>query len=177
MSANKTPCETADMTVPCSDGFINIRVGAIILKDEKVLMVRNSNFDYYYTVGGRVQFGETAQQAVIREVYEETGCKMAVDRLGFIHENYYICDIPSKFGKTIYEICYYFYMRVPDDFTPVCHSKTYFGSKEKLEWLDIDSPNQYFPDFFRTELKMPCNYVKFISDDERKNTKCEDTGL
>ena len=30
-----------DMTVPCEEGFINIRVGAIIMRDGKFLMVGN----------------------------------------------------------------------------------------------------------------------------------------
>jgi len=74
-----------DMTVPCGDGMINIRVGAIIMKDGKILMVGNANRpEYLYTVGGRIQFGETAEEAVIREVYEETGVRMEVERLGFV---------------------------------------------------------------------------------------------
>lgn len=59
-----------DMTVPCGDGMINIRVGAIILKDGKFLMAGNERSDYLYSVGGRVKFGETAQEAVVREVPE-----------------------------------------------------------------------------------------------------------
>ena len=63
-----------DMTVPCDKGLINIRVGAIILKDGKFLMVGNNiRPEYLYSVGGRIKFGETAEEAVIREVYEETG--------------------------------------------------------------------------------------------------------
>ena len=30
-----------DMSVPCDDGIINIRVGAIIMKNGKILMVGN----------------------------------------------------------------------------------------------------------------------------------------
>ena len=29
-----------DMTVPCEDGLINLRAGAIIMRDGKVLMAR-----------------------------------------------------------------------------------------------------------------------------------------
>ena len=77
-----------DMTVPCEDGFINIRVGAIIMKDGKLLMVGNSaRPEYLYSVGGRVKFGETAEEAVVREVYEETGVRLEPDRLGFVHES------------------------------------------------------------------------------------------
>ena len=36
-----------DMTVPCGDGFVNLRVGAIIQKDGKFLMVGNDTQDYF----------------------------------------------------------------------------------------------------------------------------------
>ena len=61
-----------DMTVPCDEGFINIRVGAILMRDGKFLMVGNNRCDYVYSVGGRIKFGETAEEAVVREVLEET---------------------------------------------------------------------------------------------------------
>ena len=75
-----------DMCVACDDGILNIRAGAIIMKDGKLLMVGNER-NYLYSVGGRIKFGETAQEAVVREVLEETGVKMEIDRLGFVHEN------------------------------------------------------------------------------------------
>ena len=80
-----------DMCVACDDGILNIRVGAIIMKDGKILMVGNDR-DYLYSVGGRVKFGETAEEAVVREVLEETGVQMEIDRLGFVHEKMCIRD-------------------------------------------------------------------------------------
>ena len=41
-----------DMCVACGDGILNIRAGAIIMKDGKLLMVGNDR-DYLYSVGGR----------------------------------------------------------------------------------------------------------------------------
>ena len=38
-----------DMCIPCGEGFVNIRVGAIILKDGKLLMVGNGDVDYLYS--------------------------------------------------------------------------------------------------------------------------------
>ena len=58
-----------DMCVVCDDGFLNIRAGAIIMKDGELLMVSNDR-DYLYSVGGRLKFGETAEEAVVREVLE-----------------------------------------------------------------------------------------------------------
>ena len=51
------------MTVSCDNGLINIRVGAIIMKDGKILMVDSERNDYLYSVGGRVKFGETTEEA------------------------------------------------------------------------------------------------------------------
>ena len=92
------------MCVPCEEGIINIRVGAIILKEDRFLMVRNDQADYIYSVGGRIKFGETAEEAVIREVEEETGTRMKIDHLGFVQENYFIGDTPPRLGKVYYEI-------------------------------------------------------------------------
>ena len=75
---------------PCEGGLVNLRVGAIILKDGKLLMARERRDPYLYSVGGRIQFGETAEEAVVREVEEETGVRLEIDRLGFVHENYFI---------------------------------------------------------------------------------------
>lgn len=44
-----------DITFPTKDGVFNMRVGAIILHDDKVLMVKNNRDPYYYSVGGRVK--------------------------------------------------------------------------------------------------------------------------
>lgn len=161
-----------DMTVPCGDGLINIRVGAIIMKDGKLLMVGNrARTGYLYSVGGRLQFGETAEQAVVREVFEETGVTMEIDRLGFVHENYFYGDAASNLGKAIYEISFYFYMKVPDDFEPVCRSFTEDAQQEYLHWIASDDPVKYYPAFFRTELLHPAEGVKhFVSDDRYDKT-------
>ena len=159
--------DAPDMCVPCGEGYLNIRAGAIILKNGRFLMVRSGAFDYYYSVGGRIRFGETAEQAVVREVLEETGVKMEIDHLGFVLENYFHGDTPSKMGREIYEIGYYFYMKVPEDFEPVCRSVTEDGQTEYLEWVSPDEPKTIFPDFFRTDLDITDRSIKHRVKDDR----------
>lgn len=159
--------DAPDMSVPCGAGIINIRVGAIILKEGRFLMVRNQLSDYSYSVGGRIKFGETAEEAVIREVFEETGVRMEIDHLGFVQENYFIADVPSKMGKEVYELGYYFYMKVPEDFEPVCNSITEDGQTEYLEWVFPNEPRTIFPDFYRTELDITDVSVKHKVKDDR----------
>ena len=159
-----------DMTVPCGEGLVSLRVGAVILKGGKFLMAGNTFNDYLYSVGGRIRFGETAEEAVVREVLEETGAKLEVDRLGFVNENYFWGDVPGTFGKLIYEVSFYFYMKVPDDFEPVCDSVCSFGSREYLKWTAPDEPMTIYPDFFRTELLHPQQTVRYFLTDERHDS-------
>ena len=160
-----------DITVPCGDGIVNVRVGAILLKDGKFLMAGNRRFDYLYSVGGRIQFGETAQEAVIREVREETGRELELDRLGFVHESFFQADFGAHRGKLFYEIAFYFYMKTPPDFEPVCHSFTGDGEEEFLCWVGPEEERVVYPDFFRTELRHPEPGVRHFVNDERKQEK------
>ena len=154
---DKRPSDTNDVWIVHS-GF------AIIMKDGKFLMVGNDRADYLYSVGGRIQFGETAQEAVVREVFEETGRDVSVDRLGFIHENYFIGDSPAKLGKVIYELSFYFYMNVPDDFEPASGSFTEDGSTEYLTWAAPDDERKMFPAFLRWQSLLHNSALQLQSD-------------
>ena len=157
-----------DITVPCGGGLVNLRVGAIIMRDGRVLMVGNGRHDYLYSVGGRIQFGETAGEAVVREVEEETGRRLEIDRLGFVHENYFYGDMPWNEGMLIYELAFYFYMKTPEDFEPVCHSVIEDGTEEFLEWVSLDEPRTIYPGFFREALTRPERTVRYFTTDERQ---------
>ena len=162
----------ADMTVPCENGLINIRVGAIIMRDGKFLMAGNNiRPEYLYSVGGRVKFGETAEEAVVREVFEETGVRMEVDRLGFINENYFYGDAESNLGKLIYEISFFYYMKVPENFEPESCTFKEGDQEEFLKWIAPNDPIKYYPEFFRSELQNPIDTVKYFVTDERDKSK------
>lgn len=158
-----------DLCIPFQGGLVNLRVGAIIQKDGKLLMVGNERSEYLYSVGGRIRFGETAEEAVVREVQEETGVKLEVDRLGFVHENYFYGDAPSNLGKLIYEISFYFYMKTPEDFSPVSESFTEDLSPEHLQWVSPDTDMTIYPHFFKTDLDRNNKSVQWFKTDERKN--------
>ena len=116
--------------------------------------------------GGHVETGESFCASVIREVYEETGVKMEIDRLGFVHECFFPGDTDFKKGNIVHEISFFFYMKVPEDFEPVCYSFTEDGNPEYLKWITTDEPQTFYPEFFRTELKNPSLNVKhFVTRD------------
>ncbi|WP_051964874.1 NUDIX hydrolase [Deinococcus misasensis] len=80
------------------------RARAILLRDDHIaLMHREKMFDgallkYYVFPGGGIDAGETPEQAVVREVKEELGLEVRVERLftevhGQSHEGFFWCQI------------------------------------------------------------------------------------
>lgn len=152
-----------DLTLNVENGFLNIRVGAIIMQNGKFLMVGNKSQKYLYSVGGRVHFGESFEEAVKREVFEETGVHMEIDRMGFIHENFFISDTLAKKCLPVQELSIFFYMKTPKNFKPICTDLCEEGVEQKLYWISpFDEDVKYYPEFFKTELRNPVNYIKHI---------------
>lgn len=158
----------SDCTVRIDDGYLNLRVGAIIRKDGKFLMAGNCRDPFLYSVGGRIRFGETAEEAIVREVQEETGVKLEVERLGFVHENFFRQDYRGEPNRTFYEISFYYYMKTPENFSPQCKSTTEAGAQEHLLWVSPDCSQTLYPEFFRTELFSEDNTVKHFVTDGRE---------
>lgn len=148
-----------DCTFKTSEGTLNYRVGAIILSEGHIAMAKNLRDPYYYSVGGRVHLNETSEAAVLRETFEETGVHFEIDRLGFIHEHFF-----SMGGSQFHELCLYYYMKNIPFARSKCATHTDQGVFEALEWLPLDSLNDYelYPQFFKTELMKPSMEVKHI---------------
>lgn len=155
-----------DLTFKTDNGRFNYRVGAILIKDGKVLVVKNELSAYYYSVGGRVHFDETTKEAVKREVKEELGIDLEIERPVFFHEQFFD-EVDSK--EHFHEISIYYLMKQPnDDQEMVCTSVSETGNKEVLCWLPIDQLENYtvFPSFFAKELVNLPEGIKFITSCE-----------
>ena len=143
-----------DILLKNSGIYFSYRVGAIIIQNNHILMVKNENCPYYYSVGGGIQFGETSEDAVLREIYEETNIRLEIDRLVFIHENFFIADFMND--TPFQEIRFFYIMKINDDIKNInCSSNGVDGSKDSLHWLPIDKLSEYqlFPEFYKIELQ------------------------
>ena len=53
-------------------------VAGFIFHDNKVLLVHHNKLDLWLPVGGHIEKDETPDQALAREIYEETGLKIEI---------------------------------------------------------------------------------------------------
>ena len=142
----------ADITVKIADGKFNYRVGAIIIDNGEILMVKNSGMSFYYTVGGRIQFGESAYDSVLREAFEETQIRFEIDRLAYVHENFFTFESD---GEVCHEVCMFFLLKPSSLVRKMKHDvfEEEYGDVS-LHWLPVDGLRDVhlYPEFFKTEL-------------------------
>lgn len=85
----------------------------IVIKDNKILLVKNTTQDIYMLPGGGLEDGETLEECCVRELLEETGyiCKV-VKATCEVEENfenicflgrYFICEIIGTGEKNLTE--------------------------------------------------------------------------
>lgn len=150
--------------------WFRYRVGAIIIEDGCVLMAKNDVDDYYYSIGGGVHMGETSEQAVLREVREETGIDYEIDRMVFVNEGLFHGD-GSLSGRECHIIAFYYLMKAKGNKGVESNSSngTVFGGMpEYLYWIPIAELESMkaFPIFFKDKLlKMPEVLEHMISDE------------
>jgi len=142
-------CDNTDIAMMVSDTVFHYKTIAIIILDGNLLTVKHQDFPYYYMVGGRTTINETSQQAVVREVHEETGYITKVDRLCFVEESIY-----ESFGTNFHIVSLHYLMKVSSDFTVADGKPTDQGEKEKLYWLPLKDLNKYDlrPSFLKQKL-------------------------
>lgn len=61
--------------------------GVVLREDGRVLAIRRADNGTWEPPGGVLELGETVEDGVRREVYEETGIKVHVDQLTGVYKN------------------------------------------------------------------------------------------
>lgn len=109
--------------------WFRYRTGALIINDNKMLFCRNKKDGYYYFIGGGVQHGETSNECIEREIFEETSLHCRVEQLAVLIENFF-----DDIGKICHTIELYYKVYV-DNFELMTKDT---DTHEELVWVSID---------------------------------------
>lgn len=134
-----------------------VGVGAIIVQDGKILIVRRGSEPgkgKWSVPGGLVELGETVEQAVVREVREECGLDVEVDKLIDIVDSMTF----DKNGRLKYHFI------ILDFFVKIKGGKLRPGddAKEAL-WVPLEEVENYdltktFKEFLKRNMEKLRNY-------------------
>lgn len=98
-----------DITFNTEQGRFNYRVCGMIIHEGKILAMHDQRSPYYYLPGGRVQLGETVEEAVLREIREELEIDAKIVRPLWFNQGFFTEDVT---GEQFHEICIYFLMDI-----------------------------------------------------------------
>ncbi|UUV16916.1 NUDIX domain-containing protein [Fusobacteria bacterium ZRK30] len=158
-----------DCKLITDDKRFRYRAAAIIIEDGDILFAKNEKDSYYYSVGGAVKIGESTEDAVRREVFEETGIVYEIEKLAFIHENFFEGNGGTlKKGVKCHEVCFYYLMKSRGTKELKSNSFASDGVREFMYWLPIHELENYeaHPKFFIKELQKIEEHVKHIITNE-----------
>ncbi|MBE6890563.1 MAG: NUDIX domain-containing protein [Ruminococcaceae bacterium] len=143
-----------DISFKSDNQKFNYRVCAMIISEGKILAMKDERSPYYYLPGGRVEIGETAENAVVREVQEELGITAKILRPIWLNQAFFTEDVDNIH---YHELCIYFLMDTTN--TDLLSRGKIFTTKEGLrthtfEWLEFDrlKDEYFYPLFLKKDI-------------------------
>ncbi len=141
-----------DISFKTDEGKFNYRVCGIIISGEKILAMHDERSPYYYLPGGRVTMGETAENALIREIQEELNITPKIVRPLWLSQAFFTEEVDHL---KYHELCLYYLLDVSDT-QLLSRGKTFALPEGKhthrFEWLEFGQiKNEYFYPLFLKE--------------------------
>jgi ADP-ribose pyrophosphatase YjhB (NUDIX family) len=110
---------------------------AIILKGSQILLLHTERYQDYSLPGGGIEHGESLQQALIREVQEETGAQQISD----IHPYGLIREFRANYknqDQIIEMLSYCFTCQVSDQFEQQQLEDYELANGMTVHWVELD---------------------------------------
>ena len=132
----------------------NYRVCAVIISEDRILAMKNERSPYYFLPGGRVKMGESAEEAIMRELSEELSVTVEIIRPLWLNQAFFNEDVD---GLDYHELCLYFLVDVSK--TDIPSRGMSFVQKEgnktnTFTWLRLESLEKeyFYPLFLKKEI-------------------------
>ena len=140
--------------------YFTLVSNAVIHKDGKVLIGKKVECEHpvnlggqWHFPGGRVEKGESPEQAILREMKEETGLDVKVKRFFDVYVNRQV--VKGKRG-----ICVFCWFLVE----PTSNKEAVPNDDlAEIKWVPKKEAIDYFPDNFKEHI--PWNVKEFLLDD------------
>lgn len=114
------------------EGKLTQKVSALIRDKDKFLVLINKN-NRAYNVGGSVDVGEKARQAILREIKEETGGN--IKKIKYLTKIYYQVEWEYNGVKFPNKRVEYIYVaELKDNNVHIKGLKDEFSNEDRLEW-------------------------------------------
>ena len=109
----------------------NFRVAGIAVDGDRILLHRLDKDDFWTFPGGRVELGETSQEALVRELQEELNTDIEIVRLLWLVENFFEYN-----HQQYHEIAFYYLIQFRWRSPYLAKDKSFFGVEDdhKLEF-------------------------------------------
>jgi 8-oxo-dGTP pyrophosphatase MutT (NUDIX family) len=143
-----------DLSFRTEEGRLNCRSAAIIIREGRLLVMRDERSEAYYVPGGRIHMGEDSRSALMRELREELSIRAEIGQLLWIHENFFF---ETGYREAFHEFGFYYLI---EDFSGLGEN-LYFERTEpndgllRFRWLAINSLDEIEinPPFLRSGVK------------------------
>ena len=143
-----------DCCFTSGNNWFRYRAAGIIVENDEVLFVTSKSLDYFYTVGGGVHMGESSEDCVKREVFEEIGVHYEVDHLAVVVENFFSGNFGTLVGKDCHCLEFYYLMKPRGSKETYGKSINADNEEEIFTWLPVKEIQNYNvkPSFLKDRL-------------------------
>lgn len=155
-----------DIQFAADSGMFNCRVVGICIKENKIFLSKMRSDDYWTFIGGKAMFGESTDEAVIREYSEEVGAALQVDHLMAVIENFFKLD-----GKQWHQYIFFYLLRDENNVLEPFDGERHIADESNAvyKWFDLSGLDgiKIKPDCAAEILKkLPKHTEHYINRDE-----------
>ena len=149
----------------------NFRVAGIAIANNRVLLHRLDKDNFWTFPGGRVELGETSQEALIRELKEELNADVEIVRLLWLVEDFFEYNF-----QQYHEIAFYYLIEFPAQSHYLTKNESFSGVEDdnhlEFRWFLNDfkvlQELPLLPAFLQQSLNNLPKSVKHIIQRDRK---------